>query len=147
MKISRFILTLGMLTSASAMAAQVVTHKSPYCGCCSEWVKHMEASGFDVEVKDYKNLDPIKKKLGITPELTSCHTTEIDGFVFEGHIPASDIKSFLENPPKQAIGLAVPGMPLGSPGMEYNDKKDQYNVYAFNKDGSTFVFSTHNESK
>ncbi|CCN85141.1 CopG protein [Vibrio nigripulchritudo SFn27] len=145
MKISHVVFTLGMFGSATAMAAQVVTHKSPYCGCCSEWVKHMEEAGFDVEVKDHKNLNPIKQKLGVSPELASCHTAEIEGYVFEGHIPASDIKAFLDNPPKQAVGLAVPGMPLGSPGMEYGDKKDQYDVYAFNKKGHTFVYATHNE--
>lgn len=145
MKISHVVFTLGMLGSATAMAAQVVAHKSPYCGCCSEWVKHMEEAGFDVEVKDHKNLNPIKQKLGVSPELASCHTAEIEGYVFEGHIPASDIKAFLDNPPKQAVGLAVPGMPLGSPGMEYGDKKHQYDVYAFNKKGHTFVYATHNE--
>ena len=88
---------------------------------------------FDVTEKLHDDMNPIKQKLGVTQELASCHTAEIDGYVFEGHIPAEDVKAFLENPPRNAIGLAVPGMPMGSPGMEYGDKKDEYSVYAFNE--------------
>jgi hypothetical protein len=145
MKLSKIVLIAGLFSATSAMAANVITHKSPYCGCCTEWVKHMEEAGFDVEVKDHQNMNPIKQELGVTPQLASCHTAEIDGFVFEGHIPAADIKSFLANPPKNAIGLAVPGMPMGSPGMEYGDKKDEYVVYAFNEQGRTFEYKRHNQ--
>ncbi|SON49375.1 DUF411 domain-containing protein [Vibrio tapetis] len=145
MKLSKLIVIASIFSATSAFAANVITHKSPYCGCCSEWVKHMEKAGFDVDVTDHQNMNPIKQKLGITPELASCHTAEINGYVFEGHIPANDIKRFLANPPKQAIGLAVPGMPMGSPGMEYGDKKDEFVVYAFNKQGRTFEFERHNQ--
>lgn len=133
-------LTTLALMSGHVLAADVLNHKSPYCGCCTEWTKHMQEAGFNVEEKLHENMNPIKQKLGVKPELASCHTAEINGFVFEGHIPADDIKAFLDNPPKNAKGLAVPGMPMGSPGMEYGDKKDEYSVYAFNEKGQVFEY-------
>jgi hypothetical protein len=140
MKIKLLTLTTFALLSGHAAANEVLNHKSPYCGCCTEWTKHMQDSGFKVEEKLHENMNPIKQKLGVTPELASCHTAEINGYVFEGHIPADDIKAFLDNPPKNAKGLAVPGMPMGSPGMEYGDKKDDYSVYAFNEKGQVFEY-------
>ncbi|EEX93013.1 hypothetical protein VIOR3934_18460 [Vibrio orientalis CIP 102891 = ATCC 33934] len=133
-------LTAMFLLSGNALAADVLNHKSPYCGCCTEWTKHMQDAGFTVEEKLHENMNPIKQKLGVTPELASCHTAEINGYIFEGHIPADDIKAFLENPPKNAKGLAVPGMPMGSPGMEYGEKQDEYSVYAFNDKGQVFEY-------
>lgn len=135
-------LTLASLAllSGHALAADVINHKSPYCGCCTEWTKHMQEAGFNVEEKLHENMNPIKQQFGITPELASCHTAVIDGYVFEGHIPAQDIKAFLDNPPRNAKGLAVPGMPMGSPGMEYGNKQDEYSVYAFNEQGQVFEY-------
>ena len=103
----------------------------------------MKDNGFDLKVENIDNLHPIKKKLGITPRLASCHTAVIDDYIFEGHIPASDIHSFLESKPDNIDGLAVPGMPLGSPGIEYGDKKQKYRVMSFSKDGKTEVFNEH----
>ncbi|WP_394127650.1 DUF411 domain-containing protein [Vibrio hepatarius] len=140
MKSKTFALTALFLLSGNAIAADVLNHKSPYCGCCTEWTKHMQDAGFTVEEKLHENMNPIKQKFGVTTELASCHTAEIDGYVFEGHIPADDIKAFLENPPRNAKGLAVPGMPMGSPGMEYGDKQDEYSVYAFNEKGQVFEY-------
>ncbi|MDA0126985.1 DUF411 domain-containing protein [Vibrio sp. MarTm2] len=140
MKRKLIALTTLALMSGHLLAADVLNHKSPYCGCCTEWTKHMQEAGFNVEEKLHENMNPIKQKLGVKPELASCHTAEINGFVFEGHIPADDIKAFLDNPPKNAKGLAVPGMPMGSPGMEYGDKKDEYSVYAFNEKGQVFEY-------
>ncbi|MBN3494581.1 MULTISPECIES: DUF411 domain-containing protein [Vibrio] len=132
-----------LLLSGHALAADVLNHKSPYCGCCTEWTKHMQEAGFTVEEKLHDDMNPIKQKLGIKPQLASCHTAEINGFVFEGHVPAQDIKAFLENPPKNAKGLAVPGMPMGSPGMEYGNEKDAYSVYAFNEQGQVFEYRSY----
>ncbi|NOH81327.1 DUF411 domain-containing protein [Vibrio sp. RE86] len=140
-------LATSLLISGNALAADVLNHKSPYCGCCTEWTKHMQDAGFNVEEKLHENMNPIKQKLGVTPELASCHTAEINGYVFEGHIPADDIKAFLENPPKNAKGLAVPGMPMGSPGMEYGDEKDAYAVYAFNEKGQVFTYRHYEVNK
>lgn len=129
--------------SSQALATDVINHKSPYCGCCGEWGKHMQENGFTVKEQLHKNMNDIKQKLGITPQLASCHSAEINGYVFEGHVPAEDIKAFLANPPKNAKGLAVPGMPMGSPGMEYGEQKDAYVVYAFNEQGQTFSYRTY----
>ncbi|EGR0037343.1 DUF411 domain-containing protein [Vibrio vulnificus] len=139
-------LTLMLLTglSANVLAADVINHKSPYCGCCGEWTKHMEENGFTVKEELHEDMNTVKQKLGLkNDQLYSCHTAEINGFVFEGHIPAEDIKAFLENPPRNAKGLVVPGMPMGSPGMEYGDKKDSYSVYAFNEQGQVFEYRRH----
>ena len=106
----------------------------------------MQEAGFTVEEKLHDDMNPIKQKLGIKPQLASCHTAEINGFVFEGHVPAQDIKAFLENPPKNAKGLAVPGMPMGSPGMEYGNQKDAYSVYAFNEQGQVFEYRSYPEN-
>ncbi|MCG9597238.1 DUF411 domain-containing protein [Vibrio sp. Isolate25] len=132
-----------VLLSSHALAADVLNHKSPYCGCCTEWTKHMQEAGFTVEEKLHDDMNPIKQKLGVTSQLASCHTAEINGYVFEGHVPAQDIKAFLENPPKNAKGLAVPGMPMGSPGMEYGNEKDAYSVYAFNDSGQVFEYRSY----
>ncbi|QIA63943.1 DUF411 domain-containing protein [Vibrio astriarenae] len=136
--------TIGLiLISSSALANNVINHKSPHCGCCGGWSEHMQENGFAVEEKLHDNMLNIKQSLGITPELASCHTAEIDGYVFEGHIPAQDIEAFLANPPKGAKGLAVPGMPLGSPGMEYGDTKHEYVVYVFNDAGQVAEFNRY----
>lgn len=147
MKRKFFALATLTLISGHALATDVLNHKSPYCGCCTEWTKHMQDAGFTVEEKLHENMNPIKQTLGITPELASCHTAEINGYVFEGHIPAEDIQAFLANPPRNAKGLAVPGMPMGSPGMEYGNEKDEYSVYAFNEKGQVFEYRHYKGNK
>lgn len=145
MKNLKLTLASFILLSSSAFAStEVITYKSPYCGCCTEWIEHMEDNGFNVKIEDHEDMNPIKQKLGVEPRLASCHTAVIDGYVFEGHIPASDIKKFVADP-KDFKGLAVPGMPMGSPGMEYGDKKDKYQVVAFKENGKLALFNTHNE--
>ncbi|KYN85370.1 copper amine oxidase [Vibrio cidicii] len=144
MKLKTLTLMLLAGMSANILAADVINHKSPYCGCCGDWTKHMEEAGFAVKEALHDDMDSVKQKLGLKNEqLYSCHTAEIEGYVFEGHIPADDIKAFLANPPRNAKGLAVPGMPMGSPGMEYGDKKDSYSVYAFNQQGQVFEYRRH----
>ncbi|MGR5259159.1 DUF411 domain-containing protein [Vibrio astriarenae] len=143
MTMTKLALASMALFSASALANNVINHKSPHCGCCVGWSEHMEENGFNVEEKLHDNMLGIKQSLGITQELASCHTAEIDGYVFEGHIPAQDIEAFLANPPASAKGLAVPGMPLGSPGMEYGDTKHEYVVYVFNEKGQVAEFNRY----
>lgn len=118
----------------------VTVYKSKYCGCCGEWVKHMEKNGFNVTVVETEALNEIKIKYNVPAPLASCHTAIIGNFIVEGHTPASSIKRFLKEAPKDAIGLAVPGMPLGSPGMEQGNMKQPYDVLAFDKAGNTVVF-------
>lgn len=140
-----FCLTLLFTAPALAAAQSIEVWKSPTCGCCGKWVEHLEANGFDVMAKNTSPgmLDRIKRQAGISEKLASCHTGIIDGYVVEGHVPAEDIKRLVEERP-DAIGLTVPNMPLGSPGMEQPDgKTEPYDVMLVKKDGSTVVFARH----
>lgn len=119
--------------------------KSPTCGCCGKWVTHVKDEGFDTKVRNYQSIAPVKKRFGIPSNLQSCHTSvSQDGYFFEGHIPAKFIRSFLDNPPEDAAGLAVPGMPAGSPGMEFGKKFQPYKIFLIKKDGSIDVFTEVN---
>ena len=133
--------------SASAPAAKTVmqVYKSATCGCCKAWVQKMEAAGFEVRVHDLDEdaLQAEKAKRGIGGDLASCHTAIVNGYVVEGHVPAQDIHRLLKEKPA-IVGLAAPGMPRGSPGMEMpNGMQDDYNVVAFTKAGKTTVFARH----
>jgi hypothetical protein len=136
-------LTLSGCVSADDGGHEIHVYKSPTCGCCTDWVDHLEDNGFNVEVTDTNNLNPLKQDAGITPSLASCHTAFIGDYVIEGHVPARDIRRLIAESP-DAKGLAVPGMPVGSPGMEMGDRKDQYQVLLFNDNGQTRVFAEHN---
>jgi hypothetical protein len=116
-------------------------YKSPTCGCCTDWVEYMRDNGFEVEVHDTQNMHPIKVRAGIQPGQGSCHTGFIGGYTIEGHVPAEDVKRLLKEKP-DARGLTVPGMPMGSPGME-GPRKDDYSVLLFRDDGPTSVFAEH----
>jgi hypothetical protein len=118
--------------------------KSPTCGCCSAWVAHIADAGFVVETQDVPQdvLWAAKDKAGITAALSSCHTGFIEGYVIEGHVPALDIQRLLAERP-DAIGLTVPGMPIGSPGMEMGDQRDAFDTLLVLRDGTTAVFTSH----
>ncbi|PSW10750.1 copper amine oxidase [Photobacterium sanctipauli] len=142
-----FAISLLSISSLSvAKAIKGTNYQSPSCGCCTEWVDHMEENGFDLDIVYKQDIIPVKVDLGIQPQYASCHTAEIGGYTFEGHVPAEEILRFIESKPERMIGLAVPGMPMGSPGMEYNNQKDPYEVLAFDEDGKTMVWSRHNQS-
>ncbi|GAB3378815.1 DUF411 domain-containing protein [Spongiibacter taiwanensis] len=123
----------------SALTALQV-YKNPQCGCCGKWVDHIQAAGFDTKVTDRDDLSQLKSELGVGNQYQSCHTATDGKYVFEGHIPASAMKRFLAAPPEGAIGLAVPGMPVGSPGMEMGDRHQDYNVLLLMEDGTASVF-------
>jgi len=141
---------LALLMAAPVFAAtdgqpSIEVWRSPSCGCCGKWVKHLEANGFAVTVNKAapSALDQIKRQAGITPNLASCHTAKIDGYVIEGHVPASDIKRLVTEHP-DAIGLTVPNMPIGSPGMEQpGGEAEPYDVLLVKKDGAVEVFAHH----
>lgn len=116
--------------------------KSVSCKCCSKWVDHLRQNGFNVTVHNESAMNPLKTKLGVPQALVSCHTGVVDGYVIEGHVPAADIRKLLSEKP-QALGLAVPGMPIGSPGMEQGDRRDAYETRLFNTEGTSSVFATH----
>jgi hypothetical protein len=135
------VLALALGAPLNAFASDITVYKSPTCGCCSAWVDHLKAHGFRVAVKNADNLGVIKQEQGVSRELASCHTATVEGYVIEGHVPAADIKRLLAERPAVA-GLAVPGMPMGSPGME-GPRKESYQVISFDKEGQTAVFSHH----
>lgn len=139
---TRLLIAAGLLlTSSLAAAGTLEVYKSPSCGCCTAWAEHMRDNGFEVEVHNTQNLQSIKEKAGLKPGMGSCHTAFIDGYAIEGHVPAADVKRLLEQRP-DAHGLTVPGMPVGSPGMEMGDRRDAYKVLLYGDQGVR-VFSEH----
>lgn len=117
----------------------VLVYKTATCGCCNGWIEHLEAAGFTVDARDTRDLMVVKRDAGVPTQLSSCHTAIVDGYVVEGHIPAEHVKSLLADRPDVA-GIAVPGMPIGSPGME-GPNPQPYQVYAFTRDGQPSVYA------
>lgn len=116
--------------------------KTPTCGCCAAWVSHLEENGFTVKVNDVDNTDSFRAALGMPQEYGSCHSAKVNGYAIEGHVPASDIKKLLTEKP-DAVGLTVPAMPMGSPGMEHPDfpeKRAEYDVLLVNKGGAFTIY-------
>lgn len=138
------LITMAALTfSYAEMVKEMTVYKSPYCGCCANWISQMEDKGFEIKTIVKNKFDNIKRDNGITGKLASCHTALIDGYVIEGHVDYSAIKKLLTEKPKDIKGLTVPGMVIGSPGMEQGNKKMPYNIIAIKKDGSTFIYEKH----
>jgi hypothetical protein len=133
----------GILLSRRIVAAEplpvVTVYKDPGCQCCARWVKHLSANGFVTTVHDSSDMPSVKRTMGVPDALQSCHTAVVGKYVVEGHVPADVIKKLLAEKPS-VMGLAVPGMPMGSPGME-GSSKDSYNVIAFERDGKTRVYT------
>jgi hypothetical protein len=128
------------LSRAETAAPTVTVYKSPTCGCCSKWIEHMRSNGFEVKATDIEDMTSVKKANGVPQEAESCHTALVGGYVLEGHVPADSVKRLLREKPKVA-GLAVPGMPVGSPGMEVPSGQVQhFDVVSFVKGGATTVF-------
>jgi len=139
------LLTLLALGSGGALAQQaqqtIDIYKSPYCGCCGKWAEHVTKAGFTVKTHEVDDVPGTRKKLGMPDKLGSCHTAKIGNYILEGHVPAEDIKRLLKKKPK-AIGLAVPGMPPGSPGMDVPNSPP-YETLLVQNDGNTRVFAKH----
>lgn len=128
--------------SAADAVEELTVYASPGCGCCAAWATHLEEQGVTAEIERVADMSSVKHKLGVAPEHRSCHTAvSEEGYVFEGHIPVRYIRQFLADPPEGAIGLSVPGMPLGSPGMEMNGQFTPYEVLVLRKDGTAEVFA------
>ncbi|MBE9030330.1 DUF411 domain-containing protein [filamentous cyanobacterium LEGE 11480] len=122
----------------------IVSYRSPTCGCCEEWVKRMQTAGFAVEDHITEDIDRVKARYGVPTNLTSCHTAIANGYVIEGHVPPADIQRLMQTAPPAVMGLAAPGMPSGSPGMESEDTPPQsYNVYSFTQTGELAIFQAH----
>jgi hypothetical protein len=137
-------------TVANAEKPTLTVYKTPTCGCCQKWVDHVNENGFSSNVVSMDNLSAIKSKYQIKGRYQSCHTgvaaMETGTYFFEGHVPSEYITTFLNNPPAGAVGLSVPGMPVGSPGMEVGDRRDYYQVLQINSDGSSSVYAHVNQS-
>jgi hypothetical protein len=143
------VVVLASLMSAAAPAPRgsskpvhIVVYKDPNCGCCKSWIEHLRKHGFDVAVRDTSDVSGAKRTGRVPEQLVSCHTAFVNGYVVEGHVPAADIQRLLAEKPKIA-GIAVPGMPAGSPGMEVGGRVDRFDVTAFTRDGRTSVFARH----
>ena len=139
--------SVAVLAVGPSCAAQadpsIKVYKDASCGCCTAWVDHLTAEGFKTEVDETQDMAAIKTKFGVPGDLTSCHTGIVAGYAIEGHVPAADIKRLLKEKPK-ALGIAVPAMPVNSPGMEVPDQPDEpYTVWLFAKDGTRSAFAKH----
>ena len=132
---------LVLLACAEARAATIQVVKSQACGCCGMWVEHLRASGFQVTVRDSDDLEAEARRLGVPDSLRSCHSASVEGYAIEGHVPAADIRRLLAERP-DAVGLAVPGMPIGSPGMEQGPPQP-FATIMFRRDGGQVVFARH----
>ena len=145
--LKRMIATAAVMATfgvAGAEALEFQVAKTQSCGCCIAWVKELEAAGHEVESRNLPMATLIEYKVenGIGPDMTSCHTAKVAGYTIEGHVPVEDIERLLSEKP-DAVGLAVPGMPLGSPGMEYGNSREAYDVFLVNADGTSEVFTSY----
>lgn len=148
--LSTLLLTLASLTGAATETANglnssevLQVYKSPTCGCCGLWLDHMRNNDFQLQAHNSHDMALIKQQHGIQPRYQSCHTAvSASAYIFEGHVPAKFVRQFLDNPPDNAIGLAVPAMPVGSPGMEMGSRFQAYQVMLLMKDGSASVYAT-----
>jgi len=139
--IAVILLTLIVGCSKEGDAQTISVYKSPTCGCCKKWIAHLEANGFKVVAHDTHDMASVKHEHGVPGSMASCHTAVVDGYVIEGHVPAAAIHRLLKEKPP-AAGLAVPGMPMGSPGME-GLRKDAYNALLFNRSGDAAVYERY----
>jgi hypothetical protein len=130
-----------LIAWAEKTGPAVQVYKSATCGCCSKWVDHLRAAGFTVEATNVADINLYKQKHGVPPQLASCHTALVDGYVIEGHVPADDVIKLLRERP-EIMGIAVPGMPMGSPGME-SANPQYFETIAFNSAGPAAVFAVH----
>jgi hypothetical protein len=136
----------GMMAASGLAAApqlpKVDVFKSPYCGCCTQWVEHLQKEGFAVEVTMVDDVAAVRTRLGMPASLASCHTATVGGYVLEGHVPAREVKKLLTEK-RNALGLTVPGMPAGSPGMEMGGRQDAFQVLLVSKDGKSTPYATY----
>ena len=137
-------LVAAMMLPGAAWAQEMVVHKSPDCGCCGAWAEAMAADGFEIRIEhsDWAGLDALKARVGIAPEHAGCHTAVVEGYVVEGHVPAAEVRRLLDDRP-DAVGLAGPGMPVGSPGMEMGGRVDPYDVVLITRPGEGEVFARY----
>ena len=151
MKLLYRILTIGFIACTMAARAEgietnkpinIVVYRSPSCACCGKWLEHLKNNNFNVKDILTEDVQAVKQKYGISAAMSSCHTAIVDGYIVEGHVPANDIINLLKTRPK-IVGISVPGMPMGTPGMEMGGKKDAYKVMSFDKENDYKVFNSY----
>jgi hypothetical protein len=142
MSLRAFSLAVAITAVSCAAPPEMTVYKTPTCGCCGKWVEHMRANGFRVEVADVQNTAVYREKYGVPEKLRSCHTAVVNGYAIEGHVPASDVQRLLKTKPK-VKGIAVPGMPIGSPGMEQGNTRQAYSVVSFDSGGNVGEFQRY----
>ena len=151
MKVLKIFLAIALLVfnadiKAESLSADkpvdIVVYRSPSCNCCGKWMEHLKKNNFNVKDIVTHDVQAIKNKYGVSEEMASCHTAMVDGYVIEGHVPATDIMKLLKTKPK-IVGISVPGMPSGTPGMEMGGKKDPYNVMSFDRENHYQVFNSY----
>lgn len=136
----------GAASPSGSALPPVEVFKNPSCGCCGAWVDHLKAAGFSVKVTEVADTAAVRRKQGLPDQFGSCHTGLVGGYVLEGHVPAREVKRLLAARPA-ALGLAVPGMPVGAPGMEVDDQKDAYQVLLVDKQGRSTVYASYAGNK
>ena len=132
----------NLVAEEAGKPLEMTVYRSPTCGCCSKWLEHAKQNGFKINDVISEDMETIKARFGVPEKLASCHTAIIDGHVIEGHVPASDIQKLLQSQ-SSLTGIAAPGMPMGSPGMEMGGQQDAYKVVSFDKEGKHEVFAEH----
>jgi hypothetical protein len=151
MKVLKIFLAIALLVFNADIRAEslsadkpvdIVVYRSPSCNCCGKWMEHLKKNNFNVKDIVTHDVQAIKNKYGVSEEMASCHTAMVDGYVIEGHVPATDIMKLLKTKPK-IVGISVPGMPSGTPGMEMGGKKDPYNVMSFDRENHYQVFNSY----
>ena len=155
MKVLNIFLALGLLVSNAGIKSEtlsagklvdIVVYRSPTCDCCGKWLEHLKKNNFNVNDIVTDDVEAIKHKYGVSEAMASCHTAIVGGYVIEGHVPANDIMKLLKTKPK-IVGIAVPGMPSGTPGMEMSDRKDSYNVMSLDKENHFEIFHSYKSTQ
>jgi len=138
--------SINAKTIAAGKPVDIVVYKSPTCSCCGKWLEHLKQNNFNVKDIVTEDVQAIKQKYGVSEAMASCHTAIVDGYVIEGHVPANDVMTLLKTKPK-IVGIAVPGMPSGTPGMEMGGKIDAYNVMSFDKENHSAIYHSYTDNK
>jgi len=138
--------SINAKTIAAGKPVDIVVYRSPTCSCCGKWLEHLKQNNFNVKDIVTEDVQAIKQKYGVSEAMASCHTAIVDGYVIEGHVPANDVMTLLKTKPK-IVGIAVPGMPSGTPGMEMGGKIDAYNVMSFDKENHSAIYHSYTDNK
>ena len=136
-------LTTATSAATASVPLEITVYRDPFCSCCEGWIDYLTNQGFQPTSVKTSTIDTLKQQYGVPNDLVSCHTAVINGYVVEGHVPADDIKRLLAEQPNDVAGISVPGMPIGTPGMESGDVREPFTVFSFDKQGNTEVFKKY----